>query len=232
VARGLEVSKVRSLTELCVLRVSVESYVAPKGPLQCKRCQRFGPRSVTADTRPPVRRVWRFPPPRWVLYPARTDPVLWLRDKLNCVLQGLYKVERSEGGSCKASTRECPKKRRQRPPCHPESSAGRDFFRADEVGRGMESRRPRGRVVKATTTTPPQTHPVMEAPEQPKVTATRKTPGLRSLSPNLEQALSRLLGSQRKKQPRVSEPLLPNQPSSFPLEDISSIASPPRHVWR
>jgi hypothetical protein len=42
VARGPELSKVRSITELCGLRVSVESYVAPKGPLQCKRCQRFG----------------------------------------------------------------------------------------------------------------------------------------------------------------------------------------------
>jgi hypothetical protein len=42
VARGLEVSKGHSLTELCCLRVSVESYVNPKGPLQCKRCQCFG----------------------------------------------------------------------------------------------------------------------------------------------------------------------------------------------
>jgi len=42
VVRGPEVSKVRSLTELCSLRVSVESYVAPKGPLQCKSCQCFG----------------------------------------------------------------------------------------------------------------------------------------------------------------------------------------------
>ena len=42
VARGPEVSKVRSITELCGLRVSVESYLAPKGPLQCRRCQRFG----------------------------------------------------------------------------------------------------------------------------------------------------------------------------------------------
>jgi hypothetical protein len=42
VARGPEVSKVLSLTELCGLRVSVESYVGPNGPLQCKRCQRFG----------------------------------------------------------------------------------------------------------------------------------------------------------------------------------------------
>ena len=40
--QGPEVSKVRSLTELLGLRVSIESYVAPKVPLQCKRCQRFG----------------------------------------------------------------------------------------------------------------------------------------------------------------------------------------------
>jgi hypothetical protein len=42
VVRGPEVSKLRSLTELCGLRVSVESYVALKGPLQSKRCQSFG----------------------------------------------------------------------------------------------------------------------------------------------------------------------------------------------
>jgi hypothetical protein len=33
VARGPEVGKMRSLTELCGLRISVETYVAPKGPL-------------------------------------------------------------------------------------------------------------------------------------------------------------------------------------------------------
>jgi hypothetical protein len=41
VTRGPEVTKQRSLTELCGLRVTVETYVAPKGPLQCKRRQRF-----------------------------------------------------------------------------------------------------------------------------------------------------------------------------------------------
>jgi hypothetical protein len=41
VVRGPDVAKLRSLTELCDLRVSVEIYIAPKGPLQCKRCQRF-----------------------------------------------------------------------------------------------------------------------------------------------------------------------------------------------
>jgi len=42
VARGAEVSKVRSITELRGLRVSVELYLTPKVPLQCRRCQRFG----------------------------------------------------------------------------------------------------------------------------------------------------------------------------------------------
>jgi len=42
VARGPQVSRVRSLTQHCRLRVTVESYVAPKCPLQCKRCQGCG----------------------------------------------------------------------------------------------------------------------------------------------------------------------------------------------
>lgn len=41
-AYGAVVQKVRSVTELCSLRVSVETYMAPKAPLQCKRCEHFG----------------------------------------------------------------------------------------------------------------------------------------------------------------------------------------------
>jgi hypothetical protein len=40
-ARGAESQKMSCLTELCRLRGSVESYVAWKTPLQCKRWQRF-----------------------------------------------------------------------------------------------------------------------------------------------------------------------------------------------
>jgi hypothetical protein len=38
VARGPEVSKARSITQLCGLKVTVDTYLTPKGPLQCKRC--------------------------------------------------------------------------------------------------------------------------------------------------------------------------------------------------
>jgi len=41
VARGPDVAKVRSLSEPCCLRITVETYSTPKGCLQCKRCQRF-----------------------------------------------------------------------------------------------------------------------------------------------------------------------------------------------
>jgi hypothetical protein len=37
VERDPDVAKVRSLTEICGLRVQVETYVAPKRQLQCKR---------------------------------------------------------------------------------------------------------------------------------------------------------------------------------------------------
>jgi hypothetical protein len=42
VARGANVARLRSLTELCGLRASVDTYIALKGPLQCNRCQRIG----------------------------------------------------------------------------------------------------------------------------------------------------------------------------------------------
>jgi len=85
-----------------------------------------------------------------------------------------------------------------------------------------------GRVVKATT--PPTTipnpsfQPVTETSEKPKVTARR--PGLRSLSPNTQQPLSWLLGSLRRKQPRVSK-LRPLNP--LPRILWSQTEVPPPH---
>ena len=57
VTRGPYVSKIRTLTDLCGLRVLVESYGAPKDPLQCKCCQRLDICSETAVTQPGAPRV-------------------------------------------------------------------------------------------------------------------------------------------------------------------------------
>ena len=50
-------SKVRSLTELCVLQVSVESYVVQKVGCNTSAASALDARSVTSDSRPGVLRV-------------------------------------------------------------------------------------------------------------------------------------------------------------------------------
>jgi hypothetical protein len=40
--RGPDVSRVRAITQLCGLRPTVESYTAPRSPMQFRSCQRFG----------------------------------------------------------------------------------------------------------------------------------------------------------------------------------------------
>jgi len=115
------VSKVQSLTKLCGLRVSVESYVAHAAKLRI---------------RTPMRRVWVLPPLRWLLYPAGTASVLWLRGKPHSELPGLCEVERSEGRSSKAGARSWQKERRHRPPCRSESQAGRPSAEQMDLGEG------------------------------------------------------------------------------------------------
>jgi hypothetical protein len=112
VTRGPEVSKVRSITKLCGLLVSVESYVAPNGPLQCKRCQRFGHTQHNCGYAPRCAACGGSIPLRWVLNPAGAAPVLWLRGQPHSELRGCIKWK---GGPCKASARGCPKERRHRP---------------------------------------------------------------------------------------------------------------------
>jgi len=46
------VAKVRSLTELREMQVSVETHIAPKGPFQRKGCQRFGHTQRYCDYEP------------------------------------------------------------------------------------------------------------------------------------------------------------------------------------
>jgi hypothetical protein len=155
VARGPEVSRVRSLTELCGLRVSMESYVAPKGPLQCKRFQRFGHTQRNCGYAPRCVACGGTHLSGGCSYLAGTASVLRLRMKPHGELSGLCKVERGESCPFKASARASREVRRHGPPRRSGSPADRSRCRAEGTWRRMEPRRPRGRVVKATT--PPLT---------------------------------------------------------------------------
>ena len=69
VARGPEVSRVLSITELFGLRLSVESYVAQKSPA-IKCCERFGHTQRNCRYAHPGASLWWRSPHRWVIIPG------------------------------------------------------------------------------------------------------------------------------------------------------------------
>jgi hypothetical protein len=201
VARGPEVSKVRSITELCRLRVSVESYVAPKDPLQCKRCQRFGHTQRNCGYAP-----------RWSLVLAPTTPV-------GAQPPGEQPQCCGCGGNHTASYRGCVKWKeakaafeKRSPEVVRKSAAQSAAHKAQRTGPSAEqtdlgdgwNHVARGeRFVKATTTPPnPKLDRSQRRPRSLKWPTPEKRLCLRSPSQNLQHPLSRPLRSQRRK-PRV-----------------------------
>jgi hypothetical protein len=115
-------------------------------------------------------------------------------------------------------------------------TAGKVLCRAEGPGRGVESRSPRGRVVKATIVLPTPNHPsqpVTEALEQPKVTATRKTARPQKSQPKTSAASEPAAGKSKRTAAasvktaaaKLTTPnlVVPNQSSTSPLEKISDL---------
>ena len=195
--------------------MSVETYVAPKGPLQCKRCQRLGHTQRNC--------VYA---PRCVACGATTSPA----DTLPCgsglsvvgephsELAWLRKVEGGQGGSCKAGVPTWPTERRNRQTCRPYSSASWVLCRADGPGRGMEPCRPSWACRQGYH---PSIHQLTSI--SPLLSQSRKRllpgrrPGPKILSPNPQHLLNGVLRSIRRKQPRLSKLRPPQQhPTCWP----------------
>jgi len=100
VARGPEVPKVRSLTELCGLRVSVEIYVTPKKNPAVQALSTLRSYTAVLWLRTPVCCLWWGSPFRRVLHPTAAAEVLQLRRKTHSQLPGLCEMEGSQGGAC------------------------------------------------------------------------------------------------------------------------------------
>jgi len=151
-----------------------------------------------------VRRVWGLPPVRWVLNPAGAATVLRLWGQPHSELPWLCEVERGKGGACKAGTTASPQECSHRLPCRPESSAGRALCRAVSSRWGIEPRCSRGACCQgyfhqsAPNPNPPPNRS-RRCPCSLKWPLPRRRPGLRSLSPNPQQPLNRLQGSQKRK---------------------------------
>ena len=178
VARGAEESKVQSLKELCVLRLTVEWYVAPKAPLQCKCCKRFGhtqrkcrysPRCIACGG-PHISGgcpVTRGHPQCCSCERNHTEnnrvSIKWKEARA-----ALTKHAPERGRKSTATSRHAAPKTKQAGPFAEQVDLGK---RWNHVFRG-------GRIVKATTRTPNHNHspqPVTEMPKQPKVTVAWKT---------------------------------------------------------
>jgi hypothetical protein len=145
--------------------------VAPKGPLECKRCQRFGHTQRNCGYAPRCVACGGSHHSGGCSTPREQTQCCGCGGNHTANYRGCIKWKEAKA----ALARRAPERARKsgdRPTCRTESSAGRVLCRADGPGRGVESRRPKGRVVKATTTPipNPSPQPITETPEQPKVT--------------------------------------------------------------
>ena len=172
------------------------SCTAPKGPMQCKRYQRFG---YPAHTHPGAPQLG-LPPLQWMIYHAGTASVLWLLGKPHGDLPCLCKWKEAKAAIAKhvpkrvlksiATGQPAPKSQRAGPSAE---HMGLGEVWNHVVRWGVSSRLPPLHPPNHIWVPLSQSH----ASEQPRVT-TRKRLGLRNLGTNLQQPVRGLLGSSRK----------------------------------
>jgi hypothetical protein len=141
-ARGPEVSKVRSITELCGLRRSVKLYVAPKGPLQCKRCQRFGHTQRNCGYALRCVACGGSHLSGGCSTPREQPQCCGCGGNHTASNRGCVKWKEAKAALAKRPP-ECPQERRHEPLRRTQGTTGRSICLADGSGRGLEPHRPR-----------------------------------------------------------------------------------------
>ena len=237
VARGPEVSRVRSIIELCGLRVSVESYVAPKGPLQYKRCQRFGHTQRNCGYAP---RCFACGGSR--LSGGCSTP----REQPHCCgCEGNHTANYpgciKEKDARVALANQAPERTRKNAatghPAAPKSQRAGPYAEQVDLGEGRKHVIQGERVAKVTTTTTPPPNsspqPVTEATERPKLTATRKKASPKNPETKSTAVTKPAAGKAKKKaaasvktaaaKPATPDLVVPTQIPTSPLEYISDL---------
>ena len=230
-ARGPELSKVRSITELCGLRVSVKLYVAPNGHLQCKRW-RFEPMQPNCGYAPQCVACGGSHLSGGCYTPREQDQCCGCGGKHTANYRGCVKWKEARA----ALVKQAPERARNNTAIghHSAPKIQRAGPSAQQTDLGEEWNHVvrKGRVVKATTTptnsnpkTTPQ--PVPEVPRQPKVTATRKTAGPKKPQPKSTAATKPAAGKLKKKsaasvktaaaEPTTPDLVVPTQSPTSPL---------------
>jgi hypothetical protein len=162
--------------------------------------------------------------------------VLWLRGKPHGEQPGPCEVQRSEVRACKTGARSWPKNGRHSHPTAPKQKRAVPSAEQTDLGEGWNHVVRGGRVVKATTPLPTPnhpSHPVTEAHEQPKVTATRNTTRPQKSVPKTSAASKPDTGKSKKAaaasvktaaaKPTTPNLVVHNQSTTYPLEEISGL---------
>jgi hypothetical protein len=228
VARGPEVQKLRSLSELYGLRVSIETYVAPKAPLQCKRCQRFGHTQRNCGYKPRCGACGE---------PHPSGDCSTPKQQLKCCTCGGNHTANYRGYAKWKEAKAALTKRTPAPRVHMNGAtdcsasvqATRSEPSAEQKSLGPEwSHLVRGgRVVKPTTSSQPQpTLKPAAAPKQDKAPASRKE--VKATQPAVsapQQARTKKQAMNCKSSPRPkkpnSAPIPP--PNQSPIKEISDL---------
>jgi len=243
---------VRSITELCGLRVSVESYLALKGPLQCRRCQRFGHTQRNCGHAPRCVACGGSHLSGGCPTPRDQPACCGCRGNHTASYRGCVKWKEAMAALAKQAPQRSRKSVASAQPAAPKAQRAGPSAEQKSLGEGWNHVVQGGRVVKATAIPPNKPHPnpppqkVTKAPSKPTVTATRETDRPKKPEPKPQQPLNGLLGSLKRKQPRVLKPRQLNQPiPKLPAwwsppkitphhsrrSEISSITLPFTHVW-
>jgi len=217
--------------------VSVESYVAPKGPLKCKRCQRFGHTQRNCGYAPRYGACGGSHLSGGCCTPRKQPQCCGCGGNHTANYRGCVKWKEAKAALAKQAP---DRGRKSAATAHftapKEQRAGPSAEQMD-LGDGWNHVVRGGLVVKATTPpTPipnPPSQPVTEASEKPKVTATRKTARPQKSEPKTTAAPKLATGKSKKKtaasvkttaaKPTTPNLVVPNRSSTAPLEEISDL---------
>jgi hypothetical protein len=235
-------SRVRSITDFCGFRVS-DSYVAPKCPLKCKRCQRFGHTQRNCGYAPRYRRVRGLPIIRGSSTPREQPQCCGFGGTHTANYRGCIKWKEARDVLEKQAPDRPGKSADTGHPADPKAQRAGPSVKQMDLNEGWNHVVRGDRVVKATTTPTPNPNrnppPVKEAPKQPKVTATRNTAGPKKPEPKSTAAAKPAAGKSKKKaKPWLPKPIPPNwwtspkvPPPRSRKSPISLITFPSKHVW-
>jgi len=216
--------------------VSVESYLAPKGPLQCKRSQSFGRNCGYAH--------------RCVACGGshlsggcstpRDQPVCCGCGGNNTAnYRGCVKWKEARSALAKQAPERSRRSVATSQPAAPKALRAGPSAEQRNLGEGWNHVVQGGHVVKATTNPPNNPHPnppphhVTKAPAKPTVAATRETARPKKPEPKSTAAAQRASGKSKKKavasvktaaaKPTTPSLVVPTQNPTSPLEDISDL---------